>query len=227
VVTELRNEFHDDLDALRRDVAQLGATAADVIQRGTTALLAADADAAVVLVADEALTRASATQLEERCSRLLTLQAPVAGELRFLLTTLWMVGELERVVGCMTDICRTAGADDTLAIAEPLWSSIEQMGVEAAFVVRIAIDAYVESDIGLAAELDDVDAQLDELSIGFVEQVLRSQQRGLCTPEQAVRLVLVGRLYERVGDHAVDIGERVRYMVSGWSSGVRGGGDVG
>ena len=82
--------------------------------------------------------------------------------------------------------------------------------------MRIAIDAYDERDEGKAAALDDMDDRLDALHKQYIQAIFLSNRAGNLDMEAGVQLALIGRYYERIGDHAVNIGERVRYMVSGW-----------
>jgi phosphate transport system protein len=88
--------------------------------------------------------------------------------------------------------------------------------VEATFLVRASIDAYMDADESLGAALDDVDDRLDDLHVSYIEAIFSSHQSDNLPLQAAVQLAMIGRYYERIGDHAVNIGERVRYMVTGW-----------
>ena len=79
-----------------------------------------------------------------------------------------------------------------------------------------AIDSYVESDAAKAAAIDDMDTLLDDLQREFIQVIFESHAAGRIDLQVAVQLAVVARFYERIGDHAVNIGERVRYMVTGW-----------
>ena len=83
------------------------------------------------------------------------------------------------------------------------------MGEEAPRLFTLAIDAYVEGDAGLAAALDDIDDTLDELHNDYIQAIFESPRRRRLDLQAAVQLALIGRYYERIGDHAVNIGERV------------------
>jgi phosphate transport system protein len=93
---------------------------------------------------------------------------------------------------------------------------IERMSEEATRLYKVAIDAYVEQNANLAAALDDMDDELDEIHRDYIEAIFESHHASNLGLEAAVQLALVGRYYERIGDHAVNIGNRVEYMITGW-----------
>lgn len=213
---EHRVEFHESLTQLSDDIVRLGALTIETIGRGTAALLDRDLGAAQRLIDDDDIIDALALRAEESCYRLLALQQPMAKDLRFLVCTLWITGELERSADLMVNICKTSRRILDVTIDPVVRGLIEDMSIEAASITRKAIDSYITSDEGLASALDDVDDRLDELQVTFVESVFASHQSGNLGLRPAVQLALVGRYYERIGDHAVNVGERVRYMVTGW-----------
>jgi phosphate transport system protein len=80
----------------------------------------------------------------------------------------------------------------------------------------LSIDAFVDDDAGLAAALDDIDDRLDSLHATFIQTIFEVRGGGSLDLQPAVQLALIGRYYERIGDHGVNVGERVRFMVDGW-----------
>jgi phosphate transport system protein len=80
---------------------------------------------------------------------------------------------------------------------------------------QLAMDAYADGDADVAAALDGMDDRLDQLHRSYIEAILELYAN-VRDVHAAVQLALVGRYYERIGDHAVNIGERVQYMVTGW-----------
>lgn len=213
---EMRIEFHEEMEALRSDVIRLGAMVCETVGRGTAALLDRDLHAAQLLIDGDDVIDDFCLGLEERCCQLLALQAPIAGDLRFVLTTLRLVSELERSADLMVNVCKASRRIYDLDFGPQLRGLIEHMGEEAAFLVRTAIDSYVDADTSLAAALDDIDDRLDELQTAYVQAIFESHSVDNLNLQGAVQLAMIGRYFERIGDHAVNIGERVQYMVTGW-----------
>lgn len=215
-MNELRVEFHQEMEDLRADVIRLGAMTSEAIGRGTAALLDRDLHAAQELIDGDDVIDDYCLELEERCCRMLALQSPIAGDLRFLLTTLRIISELERSADLMVNVCKASRRIYDVEFGPQMRGIIEQMGVEAAFLIRTSIDAYVDADTSLAAALDDIDDRLDELQVQYVQAIFQSHSETALPLQGAVQMAMIARYYERIGDHAVNIGERVLYMVTGW-----------
>jgi phosphate transport system protein len=89
------------------------------------------------------------------------------------------------------------------------------MGEQAASLYSAAIEAFRENDAAKAAAVDDMDAYLDALQKQFIAAIFESQATGRIDLQVAVQLAMVARFYERIGDHAVNMAERVTYIVTG------------
>lgn len=211
----MRIEFHEEMESLRSDLVRLGAMVCETIGRGTAALLDRDLHAAQLLIDGDVVVDDFCLDLDERCCQLLALQAPIAGDLRFVLTTLRLVSELERSGDLMVNVCKGSRRIYDVEFGPQIRGLIEQMGEEATFLVRAAVDSYVDADSALAAALDDIDDRLDELQTAYVQAIFTAHSVDNLNLQGAVQLAMIGRYYERIGDHAVNIGERVRYMVTG------------
>ena len=213
---QIRISFHEEMESLRSDMIRLGAIVSETIGRGTAALLDRDLNAAQQLIDGDDIIDDFCLNIEERAQELLALQSPIAGDLRFILTTLRLIMELERSADLVVNICKGSRRIYDVEFGPQLRGLIEQMGVEATFLIRSAIDCYVDSDTALAAALDDIDDRLDELQVDYIEAIFSQHGEGRLLLQGAVQLAMIGRYYERIGDHAVNIGERVLYMVTGW-----------
>lgn len=210
---DVRQAFHETLDEVQADIVRLAAMATETIPRVTAALLDLDLDAAQQVIDDDDEIDALTHEIEERIYELMMLQAPVASDLRRLVTALWMTGEIERSADLATNIAKGARRIYGIELHPVPRGLIAQMADESARLFRLAIDAYVHGEAGLAAALDDMDDRLDLLHNEYIQSLFEHQTEHGVQP--AVQLALIGRYYERIGDHAVNMGERVGYMVTG------------
>jgi phosphate transport system protein len=139
----------------------------------------------------------------------------MATDLRSLITAIRMVAEIERSADLAVNITKAARRMYGVELNPKLRGLIERLGEKSSQLFRLAIDAYVDRDAALAAALDDMDDAVDALHRDYISAIFETHGSGFTGLQPAVQLALVGRYYERIGDHAVNIGERVRYMVTG------------
>ena len=213
---ELRKTYHEQLEAVRESIIRMAGLVGETIPRGTDALLAGDlAEAQRIIEADDVID-AMSVELEESCYQLLALQQPMASDLRAITTALWMTAEIERSGDLMANICQATRRVYGSSFGPRIRGLIARMSEEAARLFRLAIDSYAEANSGLAVALDDIDDRLDELHLDAIAAIFEGSREQTFDMQVAVQLALVCRFYERIGDHAVIMGERVRYMVDGW-----------
>ena len=214
-MNEIRHTYHGQLDDLRVDVVRLGLMATDAIAAGTDALLEADlAGADRVIHADAAIDDLTHS-LEERCYTTLARQQPMASDLRMVVAVLRTIHEIERTGDLMVNVAKTTRRIYPVELPDAIRRIIEQMGRQAGIQLRVAIEAFAESDCVRAMALEDMDDVMDDLQRELFRTIFalgRADEAGL---QQMVQIALVGRFYERMADHAVNIGERVNYMVTG------------
>jgi len=221
-MNETRQSYHGQLDDLRVDVVRLGLMATDAITTGTDAFLEADlVTADRVIHADQALDELTHS-LEDRCYTTLARQQPMASDLRMVVAVLRTIHEIERTGDLMVNVAKTTRRLYPVELPDPIRRIIDQMGRQATLQLRVAIEAFAESDCARAMALEDMDDVMDDLQRELFRTIFalgRADEAGL---QQMVQIALVGRFYERMADHAVNIGERVTYMVTGEIPGVDG-----
>jgi phosphate transport system protein len=211
-----RKSFHQALDEIRQEMVVMAAMVTEGIPRATEVMLSGDmAEAQAIIDRDDPLD-AKAVELEEICFQQLALQQPMAGDLRSIVTALRMIGEIERSGDLVVNIAKGSRRIFGTELPARLRGLIGQMGEEATRLFRLSLDAYIDEDAGVAAALDDLDDRLDSIHREYIQEIFVVHNAGDLGIQPAVQLALVGRYYERIGDHAVNIGERVRYMVTGW-----------
>jgi phosphate transport system protein len=215
-VQEQRKTFHQELDTIRDDIVRLAALVTELIPRGTQVLLNNDLQGAKQLIEDDDMLDELAIDIEDRCYHVLALQQPMASDLRSIVTAIRLTSELERSGDLMVNVAKGARRIYGAEFDPKLRGLIERMSEEAQRLFRLAIDSYVEHNASLAAALDDMDDQLDLLHKDYIQAIFESHHTSTIDLQAAVQLALIGRYYERIGDHAVNIGTRVQYMVTVW-----------
>jgi phosphate transport system protein len=213
---ELRRTFHTDLGEAKAELVRLAATVTESIPRATAGLLDGDLEGADYIIRGDDEIDARTVDLEEHCYRILALQAPVATDLRQVVALLKMVAEVERSNDLLCNICKAARRIYGHELDPKLRGIISRMGEQAEQLYEAAIDSFVNNDVAKASAIDDMDSYLDGLQKQFVQAIFESHAGGRIDLQVAVQLAVVARFYERIGDHAVNIGERVRYIVTGW-----------
>jgi len=213
---EMRKTFHQDLESAKAELVRMAATVTDLIPRATQVLLDSDLDAAEAIISGDADLDQRAVEAEEHCIQILALQAPVAGDLRQVIALMKMIADVERSGDLVANICKTARRIYGHELDPKLRGIIARMGEQAQAIYQMAIEAYVESDEAKAAAADDMDAYLDALQRQFVQSTLESHAAGRIDLQVAVQLAVASRFFERIGDHAVHIAERVRFVLTGW-----------
>jgi phosphate transport system protein len=224
---EMRHTYHSQLDELRIDVVRLGLMATDAIAAGTDAFLEADLAAADRVIHADAALDEMTHSLEDRCYTTLARQQPMASDLRMVVAVLRTIHELERTGDLMVNVAKTTRRLYPVELPDPIRRIIEQMGRQAGVQLRLALEAFAESDCARALALEDMDDVMDDLQRELFRMIFalgRADEAGL---QQMVQIALVGRYYERMADHAVNIGERVNYMVTGEMPGVEPAGNGG
>ncbi len=213
---DMRPEFHHDLEGLRQGIAHLGASVIELIPRVTQILLDQDLDGAEdVIFADDEID-ARSLEIEDHSLRLLALQAPVAGDLRQIAAALKLAPEIERSADLCCNICKAARRIYPNQLAPKLRGSIQKLSDQARSEYKEAIEAYLAVDDARAAAVPDMDDYLDELHRDFIQEIFETHADEAIELQVAVQLAMVARFYERLGDHAVNVAHRVRYIANGW-----------
>ncbi len=208
---ELRGVFHRELEKIDQQVRQLFALVSEGLAGATDALLAGDRQAARALVERDAMLDSLYVDVEEVVQKQFALQAPLATDLRFLLSVLRIVPELERSGDLAEHIAQRAARGITTELTPRLRGLIQQMGKVGVHLWRETAQAYDQRSADAVDRLRQLDDELDDLHVSFIAELAS----GKVSVPVAIELALVGRFYERLGDHAVNIAARVRYIATG------------
>ncbi len=210
----MRDTYYDQLDTIVDDLVALTGTVRTAVAESTTALLDADARRAEAVIGGDTAIDEATERIEERALLLLATQQPVATDLRQLVATLRMLTDLERMGDLSAHVAKVA----RLRVPEPavpaqLHATIRSMAEVADSMIDAAARIVADRDVVAAARLEDEDDEMDRLRKDLFRTILSdSWQHGV---EPAIDLALLGRYYERIGDHAVSMARRVVYLVTG------------
>ncbi|HSJ91357.1 MAG TPA: phosphate signaling complex protein PhoU [Ilumatobacter sp.] len=215
MTTDMRPEFHHELEDIRSSIARLGATIVELIPRVTEILLTQDLEGAEYVLRGDAEIDERALLVEERALTLMALQAPVASDLRQVAACLKLAPEIERSADLCCNICKAARRIYGHDLDPKLRGLIQRMSDQATQEYKEVVEAYVANDAVRAAALRDMDDYLDDLHRLFIAQIFESHAAGTIDLQVAVQMAVVARFYERLGDHAVNISDRVLYIATG------------
>jgi phosphate transport system protein len=221
-VEELRSGFHKEIEEIRQEVLSLGKSVIEAIPRATAVLLNSDLEGADYLLQADDEIDARAIDIEEKCFQELALQSPVAGDLRLLVSMIKIAGELERSADLAVNICKASRRMYGHDIDPTLRDLIAKMSEQAQQLFVSTMEAFNDNDAAKAAAIDDMDSFLDGLHRRFIAEIFEIHASKEIDLQVAVQLAMVARFYERIGDHAVNVSERTRFIVTGWKPELKG-----
>jgi phosphate transport system protein len=207
-MSEHRQEFDNELEAIESKVIELFAMVAEGVPLATQALLNSDNGSFVTLAERDRAIDALYVEVEGLANREIVLQAPVASDLRFLLSVLRIVPELERSHDLVVHIAAIGSHLLEEDLTPRARSLAALMGDLTSDMWRRAADSWYQRDRNAAQALAERDEGLDELHASLIAELAS----GPTSVPVAMEMALVARDYERLGAHAVNIARRVVYL---------------
>jgi phosphate transport system protein len=209
----MRQAFAGELEQLRLQVEVMGVRVDENLERSRTILRHGDLqEAARALDADDDID-AMLVSLTERCYDLLCREHPMASDLRFIVSVLRVLEEFERIGDLALRVVKLAPDHDLLTSNPATFDILLAMADEAVELFRTALRAWAEQDLDTATDLATRPRPMDMFQEHLSAELLRI--RGVDAVPVAVKTSLAGRSLERIADHAVIIGARVRYVLTG------------
>jgi len=205
--------FQEELDQLEASLQEEGAVVLRVLRGALNALGSRDVELADEVIAFDDDVDRRFLQIEEVIQSLLARQTPVATDLRLVLALLHTNLHLERMADYAVTIAKLTKLVADVEGDPALVQSLQEMGERAEQMIRVALDALANRDLVAAESLVELDELIDRSNRRFVERVVEIVGEPSLR-EWVLRMVLVSRTLERIGDHAVDIGEQVAYLLT-------------
>lgn len=212
----MRDQFHDQLQAVFDDLAAICQKVERAVSQATAALMSGDVVIAEQVISADAEIDRDRERVEEAAFELLSLQQPVAGDLRTVVAALRMVSELERMGDLSVHVAKIARLRvPEVAVPEAARPTMQRMAAVAEDMVRRVAQIITQRDVEAAIALGRDDEEMDQLRrTSFAELLADDWADGV---EAAVDIALLGRYYERIADHAVSVANRVVFVVTGES----------
>lgn len=210
----MREAFHEQLDDMFRDLAGICRSVETAVRLATEALLNGDAEIAEQVISADAEIDHARERVEDSAFLLLSLQQPVASDLRTVVAALRMVSELERMGDLSVHVAKIARLRvPNVAVPDTVRPTIERMAQVAEEMVTRVSTIIAERNVEDALALVHADEEMDQLRrASFAELLGNDWDHGV---EAAVDVALLGRYYERIADHAVSVAKRVVFVVTG------------
>ena len=210
----MRNSFDRQLNELNDEMMKMGSLIENAIQLAISALVSNDIEKANRAIKFDDQIDEQERNIEKHCLKLLLQQQPVASDLRVISSALKMVTDMERIGDHASDI-----SEITIMLSKEkdlkLLSQIKEMAKETTYMVIKSVEAFVQRNIALAQMVikkdDRVDQLFSELKSEIIKMINSNEEDG----EQATDLLMIGKYFERIGDHATNIAEWVIFSITG------------
>ncbi len=209
-----RPSFHDELEAAETALLSEGSVVARQLELVMDAVVRQDLGLAHNVIAGDDEVDRIYLENEERILNLLALQAPVARDLRLVSAILHSNLHFERMGDLCVNIAKFVRNDHAYPADSPMVSRLQEMGARLAEMLEITLSAFAQRSVTLAEELPERDLVLNRLNRGMLDD-LKAYAGDEEAFEWATNIVLVARYLERFGDHCVDVGEQIAFLVTG------------
>jgi phosphate transport system protein len=213
----MRDQYQHQLDSVLASLVEMTGAVRTALDEATRSLLEGDATRAEAVIDGDLAIDSARERIEDESFDILARQSPVAGDLRVLVATLRMVTDLERMGDLAVHVARVARRRyPAKAVPSLLVPTIKAMAATADKMIAQAAEIIASRDVDAAAELEGTDDQMDSLRRSMFEALLSDEwAETVGRVEPAIDIALLGRYYERIGDHAVSMARRLIFIVTG------------
>ncbi|HWN31334.1 MAG TPA: phosphate signaling complex protein PhoU [Pseudonocardia sp.] len=210
----MREAYQTQLDGLLEELAVMCTSVGRAMRKATDALLNADLSLAEEVISEDLRIDELRNRAEENSFALLALQAPVATDLRVVVSTIHAAGDLERMGDLALHVARAARRRHPVTVVpDEIKPYFAEMGKVACELAHKAAEVIRHPDLERARELDSDDDAMDDLHRHMFTVLMgREWSHGVAS---AVDVTLLARFYERYGDHAVAVARRMVYVITG------------
>ncbi len=210
----MRVEYKQRLDGLEASLQEQGEVCLRALRGALDAMEAQDAELCDEVIAFDDEIDNRYHRIERLVEQTLALETPVAGDLRLVLAILHDSIHLERIGDQSVTIAKLTKLSADLETRHDLVEGLQEMGDRCEEMVRVALDSFRQRDIVTARSLVELDELVDRTNRRVADKVLEMASSP-ALQEWGMRMIVVSRCLERIGDNAVDIGEQTEFVVTG------------
>jgi len=209
----MREVFRQDLHDVYNETVTLFEDVAAIVRRAVPTLVQGDEVAAQEIIDGDAVINERTIAIEERILQITATQSPVARDVRLLQSLVAITMHIERIADMAVSIAKTAKRTANRSGNQSMLDLIQAQGNLVYRVLDTTVEALKNEDLELAAKLPELDEPIDELYQQFFREVARCKDKNEL--KWASKMVLASRYLERIADHAIDVGERLAFLVTG------------
>lgn len=209
-----REQFHRQLEQLKDGVLEMGAMVDRAVERALRALVERDVALASVVVAEDEEIDEVHFNLQNQCLSLLAQQAPMATDLRVIVSVSNIIGDLERMGDHAEGIARIVVMMQDEPLVKPL-IDVPTMAERARTMLKQALQAFIDGDTAAAHEVGRSDDEVDELYDRVYQDLIQVMINDPTTVEPSTHLLWVAHNLERIADRSTNIAEQTVFAVTG------------
>lgn len=209
-----RKNFHTELNDLEKEMLKMGSLVGESISKSIEALVNSELELANQIIKEDDIIDNYELEIEEKCTRLIALQQPVAIDLRKIIVISKLVTDLERVGDNASNIAHRVKEIGNKSLIKEM-QDLPKMKDKVVEQLKNSLKAFVDMDIEKAKEVAAKDKEVNQLDKQIKAELLEIMEKDCTTIEQGTSLMFISRFLERIGDHATNICERTVYMKTG------------
>lgn len=209
-----RANYERELQDIFDKLVLMGRSIETAIEKCVKALTERDAEAAHEVFEEDKQIDRLESEIEQSCLRLLVMEHPMATDFREVSAALKVITDLERIGDQARDIAEIAMQFNTEKYTKRL-DNISQMAIIVTQMVKDGVQAYITRDLELARSIYEIDDKVDALFDTVINDLIEQMKQKSGGAKQVVRLLMIAKYFERIGDHATNVGEWVEYAITG------------
>lgn len=213
-MNDSRKSFHKELKELENEMLKMGSIVGESIQNSIEALIKKDLKLAEQIIKEDDIIDDYEVLLEEKCTRLIALQQPVAIDLRKIIVISKLATDLERIGDNASNIAyrvKEIAADQHIIEM----SQLSEMSSLVVKQLKDSLKSFVDMDIELAKNVVENDLKVNKYDKEFKAELIKKMSKNCNQIAQGTSLMFISRFLERIGDHSTNICERTIYMKTG------------